>query len=421
MRAWTASRLAWVTFGLVALGLLGNLIPSVLRLASGGAPEGEVLAQAALGLALFSFPVVGVLIASRQPRNAIGWLLLGIGFVWEVVGGLGHAYVRYGLVMQPGSPTGQAAAGALASSIWVPGLGLIGTFLILLFPDGRLPARGWRPWAWLCGLTLTVMWISVTFAPGNLRDLTNDPSMPDVANPLGIEALRAFLSGPFYAVLALLPICFLGSALSLIIRFRRSHGRKRQQLKWLAAAAGVAAALFLLSVVASLVSGQAQETSPNQPFWLTFLDTVAFSSFVLIPVAVGIAVLRHRLYDIDLIINRALVYGLLTAALAVVYVGGVVGIGRVMQGITNQSSNNLAVAASTLAVAALFGPLHRRVQAFIDRRFYRHKYDAEQTVADFSSRLRDQVDLESLKVELVGVVSRTMQPSRVSLWLKGGE
>jgi hypothetical protein len=295
----------------------------------------------------------------------------------------------------------------------------MGTFLILMFPDGRLPSRRWTPLAWLCGLTLTVLWMALTFAPGSIREITGDSSMPDVANRIGIEALRAFISGPFFAVLAPLPVCFLGCALSLIIRFRRSHGRERQQLKWLAAAAGTTATFFFLSIGASLVSGQASQSSAwSQPLWLTILDNIGLFSFLLIPMAVGIAILRYRLYDIDLIINRALVYGALTAVLALVYVAGVVGVGGMVRNLTGQASNNLAVAASTLGIAALFRPARSRIQSFIDRRFYRHNYDAAKTIETFSRRLRDEVELESLRSDLLGTIQETMHPAHASLWLR---
>jgi hypothetical protein len=418
MEARTVARLAWTTFGMVALGLVGALGLLLLnRTGERASAGGEILALVVLGVAMLSFPVVGVLIASRQPRNTIGWILLAIGFVWEVGGALGANYVQYGLFTAPGSLPGPEAVAVLASSVWVPGLGLIGTFLVLLFPDGRLPSRRWAPLAWLCGLTLTVLWMALTFSPGTLPEITGDSSMPDVANPLGIDAVRPFTSGPIYVVLALLPVCFFGCALSLIKRFRRSHGRERQQLKWLAAAAGTTATLFFLSIGASFVTGQATESSSaSQPLWLTILDTIGLFSFILIPVAIGIAVLRHRLYDIDLIINRALVYGALSAALGAVYFLGVTVLQGLFSPITGESS--LAVAGSTLVVAALFRPARTRIQSFIDRRFYRSRYDATRTVEEFSIRLRDEVDLENLSSHLLGVVEETLQPTRVSLWLR---
>lgn len=413
----TLSRLAWVAFGLIALSFVGSLAWSVVN---GAAQEpaawGDVARLWVEMIAMLSFPLVGVLVASRQPRNAVGWILLAIGFVWEVGTGVAANYVTYGYLTAPGSMPRPDLVAALASSNWVPGIGLIGTFLILLFPDGRLPSPRWRLLAWVAGLALVASTVIIPVTPGPLSEVAGDPSLPDVANPLGIEALRPFL-GPLYVFLVLIPLSIVGCALSVIVRWRRSRGLERLQLKWLAAGAGVTAVIYLFVMAFSLFAGGPWGGS-GTPVWLGVLQGVAFYSFVLIPTAVGIAILRHRLYDIDIIVNRALVYGALTAALALVYVTGVVGLGAIARTVSGQESENLPVAASTLAVAALFGPLRRRVQALIDRRFYRHKYDIEQTLADFSHRLRDRVDLDSLDAELVDVVARTMQPTHVSVWLK---
>ena len=413
MKPRTATRLAWVTLGFVTLCLVAGLALSALNAARHAADTGGIVREALLLLAMFSFPVVGVLIATRQPRNAIGWILLGIGLVWELPG---ESYVRYGFITDPGSLPRPDLVAVLMSSSWVPGIGLIGTFLILLFPDGRLPSPRWRPLAWFSAVVLIVLTVVIPLMPEPLPEVTQVPYLPDVPNPLGIDALRHVLNALF-VFLPLLPLCIVASALSLIARFRRSQGQERLQLKWLAAGAGVNAALYLLAMAFTLAS-DAPWSGKGTPFWLTVLQNLALYSFVLIPVAIGFAVLRYRLYDIDVIINRALVYGILTASLALVYAAGVVGLGAVARTLTRQETNNLAVAASTLGAAALFGPLRRKVQSFIDRRFYRHKYDAEQTLAEFSARLRDQLDLDSLNAELLGVVTRTMQPSRVSLWLK---
>ena len=298
-----------------------------------------------------------------------------------------------------------------------PGIGLIGTFLLLLFPDGHLPSRRWRPLAWLSGLVLTFLTLVIPVLPAPMSEVIQNPSFVNAPNPLGVEALRPVLDR-IYAIVLLVPVCVVGCALSLIVRFRRSRGHERLQLKWLAAAAGVTAAIYLVTMVTSFFWGGELWADQKTPVWVTALQHLSVFAFVLIPVAIGTAILRYRLFDVDVIINRALVYGVLTAALALVYAGTVVGLGAAARAVTQQETNNLAVAASTLAVAGLFGPLRRRVQSFIDRRFYRHKYDAQQTLADFSARLRDHVDLDSLNAELLAVVTRTMQPSRVSLWLK---
>jgi hypothetical protein len=266
--------------------------------------------------------------------------------------------------------------------------------MVLFFPDGRLPSRRWRAVAWLSVAVLFSTSASEAFSPGRLAEA------PHVTNPLGIRPAGGALELVNATSFSLLPLCFAASALSMVLRFRRSTGEERQQLKWFAAAAALLAAFFPLAFV---FPGLVQD-----------LVTLSFAG---LPIAVGIAVMRYRLYDIDLIINRALVYGSLTATLAFVYFSGVVGLQSVFRVLAGQEST-LAVVASTLAIAALFGPLRRRVQALVDRRFYRRKYDAVETLAAFNARLREETDLDHLSDDLVTVARETMQPVHVSLWLR---
>ena len=403
-------RLAWVVLGVVALSTVGAGILSVLNAGGGGDSASQGIRDTLFLVALFSFPVAGVLIASQQPRNLIGWILLASGLSWAVIV-LAEGYAEYGFDTNPGSLARPDLAVALTSSIWVPAVGLMGTFLILLFPDGRLPSRGWRPLAWLSAIVLVLLMVSSPLMPGSLPEITGEPSWPDVANPLGIEALRP-LSGSLDVSVGLLPLCMVGSALSLIGRFRRSRDRERLQLKWLAAGAGLTATLYLVL----MASGGAEHFGLwTPPAWVNNFDDVIIYSFALIPVSVGVAVLKYRLYDIDVIINRTLVYGGLTALLATTYLGTVL----LLQGvIPTAGDSDLTIAGSTLAVAALFRPLRARVQDFIDRRFYRRKVDAQHTLESFSSRLRDDVDLDNLSRDLLGVVRDTMQPEHASLWLR---
>jgi hypothetical protein len=400
MKARPPSWIPWAAFAIVALLYVGGAAFSVLD----GAGRFDVFIVATL-----AFPMVGVLISSRQPRNPIGWILLGIGSAFGL-GSLVDGYVRYALETEPGWAPPPDLVLALTSWWWVPAVGLMGTFLILLFPDGRLPSPRWRAWAWLSAIVLVVISLVTIVIPGPF----DNAGFPRLSNPLGLEMLRPILDAVEGSVL-LLVVCILGCAVGLVRRFRRSRGQERLQMKWLTAAAVVTAAAYALLISGA---GYVELSREVTPAWLKVVEQITFSSFVLIPVAVGIAVLRHRLYDIDVIINRTLVFGALTAALALIYVAGVFGVGAVVRALTRQESNNLAVAASTLAVAGVFGPLRRRLQLFIDRRFYRRKYDAEQTLANFSARLRDQVELESLTTELVGAVNTTMQPRHVSLWVK---
>jgi hypothetical protein len=287
--------------------------------------------------------------------------------------------------------------------------------MILLFPDGRLPSRRWRPLAWLSGAVIVVESIAVFLTPGPLEGLR------EVQNPFGLEG-QFWLVTVKWVVLPLIPLCMVASAMSLVLRYRHSGGDERQQIKWLAFSASITGVVYLGIMSAGAInwliySPEAPSDLGTRTWWGALLEDVMLLSFSGIPVAIGIAVLKYRLYDLDILINRALVYGSLTATLAFVYLGGVVGLQAVFRALTGQEST-LAVVASTLAIAALFNPLRRRVQGFVDRRFYRRKYDAAKTLAAFNAKLRDKTDLDALNDELVGVVRETMQPAHASLWLR---
>jgi hypothetical protein len=238
-----------------------------------------------------------------------------------------------------------------------------------------------------------------------------------VANPFGVEALP-WLVGASYVLLPLLPLCIFASAISMVLRYRRSSGEVRQQIKWIAFVGSFAGLSFLISMVSQLVVvAMRGDDLPQVPWWFELLSDVAVLGFAGVPVAIGFAVLRYRLYDIDIIINRTLVYGPLTVALVTLYFGGVVLLQRIFVVLTGERST-LAVVASTLVIAALFNPLRRRIQSFIDRRFYRRKYDSRKTLEVLSVKLRDETDLEALNDELVRVVRETMQPAHASLWMR---
>jgi hypothetical protein len=354
------------------------------------------------------FPLVGALIASRRPENPIGWLCLADGFLWMTTNMLEY-YAVYG-VAQPGSLPYPLGAAGTNNWLWVPSVGLLATYVFLLFPDGRLPSRRWRPLAWISGVVIVSTSVGVMLAPSSLDTLKG------VRNPFGLEA-APWVTTVSYLILPLLPLCMLASALSLVLRYRHSRGDERQQIKWIAFAAALVALTYLIAMVASFIHPSEAWTTAGSVWWLNLLTIAALLSFLTIPIAVGFAVLKYRLYDVDLLINRALVYGTLTAMLALVYVGGVVGLQSAFRALTGQEST-LAVVASTLAIAALFNPLRRRVQAFVDRRFYRRKYDAANTLEAFNSRLRDETDLDALSSDVVEVARGTMQPAHVSLWLR---
>jgi hypothetical protein len=351
-----------------------------------------------MALMLVSFSTVGAVIAARRPDNAVGWSLLAMALALGVAF-FGQVYADYTLVAHPGSLPGGAVAVWL--SLWTPVLALVAaTFFCLLFPDGRPPSNRWR---WVGRLASTggvLLVLGFSLAPGTL----DERNYPGTRNPVGVEGARRLLEGTTTAGTALALVALLLAVVSMIVRFRRSIGVERQQLKWIvyagaAAAGGFALTLFLSGPLANAVFA------------------VAFLAFIGVPVAAGFAILRYRLYEIDLLINRTLVYVPLTAMLALLYVGGVVGLQYVFRAFTGQEST-LAVVASTLAIAALSGPLRRRVQALVDRRFYRRKYDAAKTLEAFSAKLKDETDLGRLGDEMVGVARETMQPAHVGLWLR---
>jgi hypothetical protein len=354
------------------------------------------------------FPLVGALIASRRPENPIGWLCLADGFLWMTTNMLDY-YSVYGMA-KPGSLPFPLGAAAINNWLWVPSVGLLATYVFLLFPNGRLTSRRWRPLAWLSGVVIVSVSIGVMLSPETL-------DMPrGIRNPFGLEA-APWVTTVAYAILPLLPLCMFASAVSLVLRYRRSKGDERQQIKWIAFAASLVALTYLIAMLASFVHPSEAWTTVGSVWWLNILTIAALLSFVTIPIAVGFAVLKYRLYDIDLIINRTLVYGSLTVTLVALYFGGIVVLQRVFVFLTGQQST-LAVVASTLLIAALFTPLRQHIQSFIDRRFYRSKYDAAKTLEAFSVQLRDETDLDALSEDLVTVVRDTMQPAYVSLWLR---
>jgi hypothetical protein len=351
--------------------------------------------------------LVGALIVSRQPRNAIGWILCLVGFIFA----LGAAVSEYGeyAFMRGGTLPGGRAAVWFGSWYWAPGIFLPATFLLLLFPDGRPLSRRWRLLPWMAIFALIGIILGLALEPGPLEDAT-----PVIENPFGLSGapgrlLTTIVPAAWFLILP----CIAAGPISLFLRFRRARGDQRQQIKWLAFAGSLTAGALLVAFV--IASGDAPSQSAEDTVYGVLLFSIAT-----IPICAGIAILKYRLYDIDLVINRTLVYGALTVMLGSVYIAGVVGLGSLVRSVTGQENNSLVIAASTLAVAALFRPGRRRIQSFIDRRFYRRKYDAVRTLEAFSSRLREQVDLEALTGELLGVVRDTVQPAHVSLWLRSG-
>ncbi len=412
----TASWLAWSLAALSMVMFLASVAFFVLtRAAQAEAPSSLVTSRSIIDLLVFSvpflaFPLVGALIASRRPHNPIGWICLAVGLLWMLLG-LFDYYGVYGLA-KPDTVPFPVVIYALVEWLWLPTVGLLAIYLLLLFPDGRLPSRRWRPLAWLSGLVIVLLGVESVLAPGPLTDLEG------VRNPFGLEG-APWLVDAEIVLLLLFVVCILASAVSLILRYRHSGGEVREQIKWIALAGSFVGLLLSTVLGLIIVSEVMRGSGSSTPLWLQGLLFVMLLSFAGVPVAIGIAVLKYRLYDIDLLINRTLVYGSLTVSLAVVYFGGVTVTQAIFRALTGQEEQpQLAVVVSTLVIAALFNPLRRRIQSFIDRRFYRRRYDAAKTLEAFSAKLRDETDLDALSDDVVGVVRETMQPAHVSLWLR---
>jgi hypothetical protein len=394
MSSRAATWLAWSLCAL-SLALIGlSLLLLALNLSHPGVHIFDFWLENTLAAAGFS--AVGALIISHRPNNLIGWLLSAAGLLL----GLNHfssEYAIYTLLAQPGSLPGGEVAAWLAYWLFVPSAALV-VFLFLLFPTGRLPSRRWR---WFAGFSV----VAASIGAVSMALSSGMTALGRVPNPLSIEGVRDIdrIVEPFFFILLLL------AAGSMLVRLRRATGVERQQIKWFAYAAAVA--------VSGNIVGHSLFAA-TEASWLRWVGVIPGMAGVLgMPVAMGIAILRYRLYEIDLLINRTLVYGSLTATLIALYFGGTVLLQRVFVALTGQKST-LAVVASTLVIAALFTPLRRRIQSFIDRRFYRRKYDARKTLEAFSAKLRDETDLDALRDDLVGVVRETMQPAHVSLWLR---
>ena len=345
------------------------------------------------------FAVVGTLLVAKRPDNRVGWIMSAAALIVGIFPA-SETYAAY-VMSTRGRPDALAVFGAWANGwYWYLLLALVFIYLPLLFPDGRLLSRRWLPAA-----VLPVIGIAGVMVLGTLVETFRGQTFDyRIENPIGIEGLANVEDLPVFDVLAgIYAIGAVGAIASLAVRFRRSRGTERQQLKWFLFAAAPTLTILLDYYLPDLIL------------------SLAFAWLLLgLPSAIGIAVLRYRLYNIDVVINRTLVYGALTATLVLVYVGSVAGLQWLLSPVVGEG-NNLAIVASTLLIAALFGPLRRRVQGFIDRRFYRRKYDAGRIVADFSGRLRDETDLKALSEDLASVVGEALQPAHVSVWLRTPE
>src|SRR5215218_8626615 len=391
---------AWLAWSLCALSLALtalSLFLFALNLSYSGAHGYDYWLQNTVQAG--SFSIIGAIIASRLPANPVGWLFCAAACTIAVEC-LSAEYAIYTLVARPDSLPASEALAWLAFWAWIPSIGCI-VLSLLLFPNGRLPSSSWSWLAWLSVLLTIAGAVWVALSPGAIGNLGS------TRNPLGIEGLPSGYK-PVQTIMSALLLVAAVSTLGL--RLLRTSGIEHQQIKWPAFIAVMAAGGSIL-----------YDTAISEAIGLRWLEWAGYvgliAALVGFPISIGIAIVRYRLYEIDHIINRTLVYALLTAISAAVYFGAVVLLQRVFVALTGQQST-LAVVASTLVIAALFNPLRRRIQSFVDRLFYRRKYDARKTLEAFSAKLRDETDLEALNNDLVGIVRETMQPAHVSLWLR---
>jgi hypothetical protein len=394
-RRWSGV-LAWALWAQAMLGLAVAAWLDHLQRQAGSSEMAWLLQPASVPLlvAALSSATVGALLGSRRPAHPVGWLLLGLGLL-VVANVVASGYVGYGLVARPGSLPGASYLAGISNGIQALWLACV-SFVLLLTPTGSLPSPRWRWWAGVAAAAPVVLVLLSAVDPQPLA-----PEYPTVENPLSVPVptglLLAVAAASAVAILATL----VAAAGSLVVRFRRARGVERQQLRWLAVGAALAAVALLVAVAAGAMSKDG-----------VVLAAVG-SCVALLPLATGAAILRYRLYDLDRIVSRTLAYGLLTVVLAGGYAVIALSLGQLLG-----RDSSLVVATATLAVAAVFQPARRRVQDLVDRRFNRRRYDAAQTIQAFSTRLRQQVDLDSLTAELLAVAARTVEPTMVSLWLR---
>jgi hypothetical protein len=394
---WPA-RLAW---GLWALSLLTlaavPLLDRLLRQA--GRPDlVQLTADTAFPAgAMVAGATVGAVLAGRRPRHPVGWLLLGIALSLSATAAIAQYFV-YGLLVRPGALPGARYAALYQPATAFTALTLIG-FVLLLTPTGSLPSPRWRWWARVMAATPVLLLLVVTVAGGPV-----DPRFQALGGPFDLRGLGGVLLAANQAALAVTTLAMVAAAASLVGRFRRARGLERLQLRWLALAA-VLVALAGVAVLAGLALGVTSAT--------ILVSLAVGCSLIILPVATGAAVLRYRLYDLDRIVSRTLSWALLTVLLGLAYAAVVLGLGRLLP-----QGSSLAVAVATLAVAGIFQPARRRVQAAVDQRFNRRRHDAGRVIERFGSHLRDQVDLDTLTAEVLAVAEQTMQPTRASLWLR---
>ena len=397
----TARRLAWMSFAVITV-LFTSPIWSIGLTVQAAGSTGNFL----FALMAYTFPLVGILILSRLPRNTIGWILLLIGFVWGV-GIAMDVVIHYALAK--GDLHMAALWDAWGGWLWVPGVGIMGTFLILLFPDGRLPSPRWKIVGWIAFFSMAVASFGITFSPGSIDNTTT------LENPLGIESLRSVFDVLIVSIVVI-PLCVVASAVSLVMRFRRSRGVERLQLKWVTGGTAVVAILYAVAMAFSLnTSWNKAET----PLLASIAQTLAGASFWLIPASIGIAILKHRLFDIDVVINKTVVYGSLAAFITAVYVAIVAGAGAIL-GAGGEPNLALSIFA-TAVVAVAFQPVRERVQRFANRLVYGKRASPYEVLSRFSETVASSYGTEDLLPYTAETLREATGASRSCVWLRQGE
>ena len=401
--------LARVLLGVFVVGSLGNFVIAILDANLTGAPilsAGGALGDVGLLVAFSAFPIIGYVLATRQPDNSIGWVMLAMGFFM----GLPIAsYAAYAIHGGPGGRDLGLILEAIDQPGWVPIVAIPATFLLLLFPDGHLPSPRWRWFARVIGGGLVFIFLAILLDPAPIEGGT----VPGAPNPLGLEFLRPFLSFALVSIV-LIPIGALGSLLSLVLRFRRSEGIERLQLRWLVTAAVFVAVLYSFGILLSLSSEWGGITTPP---WMSLLQNVSVLSFALIPIAIGVSILRYRLFEIDVVINRALLFGALAVFIAVVYVAIVAGVGAIVGG---QASPLLSAAAAGV-VALAFQPVRRRAQRFADRLVYGKRATPYEVLSEFSERLGNTYANEELLPRMARALGEGTGARRADVWMRAGD
>jgi two-component system, NarL family, sensor kinase len=406
--AWLAWSLAALAAGMFVAGSALTVLP--LSGASGTQPPldygiANPVGELVTFLPFLTFPLVGALIASKRPGNPIGWICLVVGLFWMFIV-LGDGFDAYEL-SKPGPVTTSVTLEALSQWIWVPPVGLLGIHTILLFPDGELLSKRWRPFAWFAGVVMVLACVAVTLDPGTLE------GHPGVRNPFGLEGYP-MITQVVTSVVGLLPICILLSALSLVLRYRRSGAEVRQQIKWVAFAASfVGTALLSILVVGPLFAPEAMPggSSGAAPLWLSILQATVLLSYAGVPVTIGFAVLKYRLYDIDIIINRTLVYGALTATVIVLYV---LIVGTLSAAFRARGDLMVSlVAAGVVAVA--FAPLRERLQRGVNRLMFGERDDPYTVLTRLGRRLEATIAPEAALTTIVETIAQALKVPYVAI------